>query len=203
MRQADIFLQGGEGDRWLERNRDQLGHNDPIADVIEVLGIKPTRVLEIGCANGWRLAALHAMYDCEVFGVEPSLLACVEAADRKVPVWQMTASTLPELGPKFDMIIYGFCLYLTDPSDWFNIVAEGDRALAPGGHLVIHDFGDEGKPFARKYEHREGLLAYHVDFAKMWLGSPLYHRVHREHHVDDQMITVLKKSPASIIEVQP
>lgn len=202
MRQADIFLES-EGDAWLERNRDQLGHSDPVADVIEHLGLKPTRVFEIGCANGWRLAGLRAQYGCEVYGVDPSMQAGLEAAEKKVPVWQMTASTLPIFDKPFDLVIYGFCLYLTDPSDWFNIAAEGDRALAAGGHLIIHDFGDRGKPFARKYEHREGVLAYHIDFAKLWLGHPLYHSIGRELHNGEQMITVLKKSPANIIEVVP
>lgn len=204
MRQADIFLEGGEGDRWLDRNRDQLGHKDPVADIIGQLQITPKRVLEVGCANGWRLAALRAMYNCEVFGVEPSMKACIEAADKKVPVWQTTASTLLEFGAKFDLIIYGFCLYLTDPSDWLQIAAEGDRALAPGGHIVIHDFGDRGKPFARPYEHCDGVFSYHVDFANLWLSHPMYGRRARIFDGDDEMITVLRKSPTDWMKaIQP
>lgn len=202
MRQADLFLHS-EGDAWLNRNREKLGvSGDPVAHMIDHVGIKPTRVLEIGCSNGWRLAALRDKYRCEVFGVEPSMLACIEAADKRVPVWQMTASTLPEIGPKFDLIIYGFCLYLTDPSDWFNIAAAGDHALAPGGYLIIHDFGDEGETFARRYEHCDGAFSYHVDFAKLWLAHPLYAPVSRSIQ-GDEMVTVMKKLSVASIRVQP
>jgi len=39
---------------------------------------------------------------------------------------RFNAAFAPE---KFDLIIFGFCLYLTDWSDWFRIVAEADTVL--------------------------------------------------------------------------
>jgi SAM-dependent methyltransferase len=193
MRQADLFLHG-EGDAWLNRNRDKLGFSgDPVADMIDHVGTKPTRVLEVGCSNGWRLAALRARYKCEVFGVEPSMLACIEAAERKVPVWQMTASRLPQFGAKFDLIIYGFCLYLTDPSDWFNIAAEGDHVLAPGGDLIIYDFADVETPYGNRYEHDERIVSWHVDFAKFWLAHPAYELIATATYATDHRVTLLRK----------
>lgn len=200
MRQADIFLQG-EGDAYLERNRDKLGASDPVAEAIEHLGIKPQRVLEIGCLDGWRLAALRDRYGCEIYGVEPSRQAGIEAAARRVPVVQSSAAVLPVSG-KFDVVIYGFCLYLTDPADWLRIAAEGDGVLKNDGHLIIHDFAANGEPFARKYEHRANVMAYHFNFARLWLANPLYHLL-LQRVVGDQMISVLGKLPARIIPVQP
>jgi SAM-dependent methyltransferase len=174
MNQKDIFL-ASEGDAWFARNCDRLGERDIVSGVIETAGIVPKRVLEIGCSNGWRLSRLRRKYGCKVVGVEPSIEACTAAAANGLDVLNRTASHLPG-GSGFDLVIYGFCLYLTDPADWFGIVSEGDRVLNNGGYLLVHDFDMTGAaPFARKYEHRTGILSYHVDFAKFWLAHPHYH----------------------------
>ena len=201
MKQANIFLES-EGDAWYARNKDKLGQRDLVSRLIEANKIVPTNVLEIGCANGWRLAKLRERYQCRVYGIEPSALACGDAELLNVPVEQTTAIDLPPVMHAFDLIIYGFCLYMTDPQDWFAIVCDADRVLANGGHIVIHDF-ESSSPWARPYGHREGLLSYHVDFAKMWLANPLYHLVSRNIGDEDDMgvVTIIKKSPATSIKV--
>lgn len=206
MKQKYMFLES-EGDRWFERNRDSLVNMkltalEPVTAAIRHLGLKPKRVLEIGCADGWRLAHLRDTYDCEVFGVEPSMQACIAAAERRVPVVQSTASALA-LDGQFDLVIYGFCLYLTDPDDWLQIAAEGNQVMAPGGHMIIHDFYGYSRPTARRYEHRDGVLSYHFDFAGLWLSHPLYTLTHRAAFEDGEMVTVLKKLPVSSIKVLP
>jgi SAM-dependent methyltransferase len=200
MKQADIFAES-EGDAWLERNRALVGR-DPVGEAIDHLGLKPQRVLEIGCANGWRLAALREKYDCEVYGVEPSKHGCIEAAKRRVPVWRITAEALPAANEAFDLVIYGFCLYLTDPFDWFKIAAEGDRVLGGGGYMIIHNFMEPAKPFATRYAHHDGVLAYHARFSDLWLSHPWYEQVYR-HTKDarDEQVTVLRKH--GVIEVLP
>jgi|SRR5882724_9378496 len=200
MKQAEVFAES-EGDNWLERNRGRPGR-DPVGEAIDHLGLKPQRVLEIGCANGWRLAALRGKYGCEVNGVEPSMQGCIEAATRRVPVWRITAENLPAADDAFDLVIYGFCLYLTDPIDWLKIAAEGDRVLKNGGYLIIHDFAEPARPFARRYSHRDDLLAYHMRFSGLWLSHPGYEQVFR-HTKDarDECVTVLHKH--GVIEVRP
>lgn len=198
MMQKEYMMQG-EGDAWLNRNRAYLGLHDPVSDMIEANGIVPMSILEVGCADGWRLEKLRKKYGARVHGVEPSMLAGIEAAERKVPVHQMTASCLP-VGA-FDLIIYGFCLYLADPKDWFTIVAEGDRALVDGGHLIIHDFPEQLYSFAKLYEHRDGMLSYHIAFSQFWRVSPLYELV-ASHRAPDEQVTVLRKLPARSIKVE-
>jgi SAM-dependent methyltransferase len=200
--QADIFFES-EGDAWFERNREHLGEHDPVCDLIGEIGLIPTNVLEVGCADGRRLATLRERYGCRILGIEPSWKAVVEAIDRKVPMLRATADTLPAPADNaFDMVIYGFCLYVTDPEDWFRIAFEGDRVLKEDGHLIIHDFLGRGF-FARHYKHRPGIMAYHYDFSQLWLAHPHYHVVRRTvlRDVGDQMITVLKK--ATVCEVRP
>ena len=200
MRQADIFL-GSEGDAWLERNRHNLGYRDPVFDAIKDVGIKPKIVCEIGCANGWRLANLRDQYGCDVFGIEPSKQAAKEAAELHIPVSQSTAAE-PAAPADYDLLIYGFCLYLTDPADWLRIAYEGDTMVTPGGHLIIHDFADVFSPYARRYKHHAKILSYHFDFAKLWLAHPLYTVIRRE--IDHgEMVTVLRKCSADNFEVRP
>jgi SAM-dependent methyltransferase len=202
MKQKDIFLEG-EADAWLDRNRDKLGLYDPVSEEIENAGIKPKSVLEIGCANGWRLARLKEKYGCEVTGVEPSLRGCIEGAELGVPIIHGTASMLPFAPGKFDLIIYGFCLYLTDPSDWLRIAAEADTVLKDGGHIIIQDFLPE-RPFARPYSHHAGILSYHLNFASFWLVNPLYHCVAAtSSKLSEEHLWTIQKGARNSIEVLP
>lgn len=201
MSQTDIMLES-EGDAWLERNRAKLGQHDPVSEVIADLRLQPKRVLEIGCANGWRLARLRAQYGCEVFGVDPSAKAVAEAGGlNSVPAARGTADSLPLGREMFDLVICGFCLYLTDPADWLRIAAEVNRVLTfYTGVLVIHDFAVKGESFARFYKHNAGVTAYHFDFAKLWLAHPWYMLMERR-IIGDECVTALRKG--HLIEERP
>lgn len=195
--QKYIFL-SEEGDRWFERNRDKP-REDPVTCCIAAhIRKRPERVLEIGCSDGRRLDIIRQLYGCEIMGVEPSMSAALEAAKLRVPVVQATASSPAVMGP-FDLIIYGFCLYVTDPEDWLIIAAEGDRLLTTGGHIIIQDFGDIDKPRGVPYEHDTRITSWHQDWAKLWLGHPAYELIHRhwttgDGHPDQQAISILRKN---------
>ncbi|MFK8773093.1 MULTISPECIES: class I SAM-dependent methyltransferase [Aeromonas] len=78
MDQKNVFM-AREGNEWYERNKSAiLGKtldNDPIFKALAYLGCKPARILEIGCANGWRLAQLAEHYGARCYGVDPSASA--------------------------------------------------------------------------------------------------------------------------------
>jgi SAM-dependent methyltransferase len=192
MLQRDIFLQG-EGNAWLERNRDKLGQHDPVSELIQAQGIKPTAVLEIGCADGWRLEKLKAKFGCHAWGIDPA-----GAAGRMASGVGGVKGTADDLscfsGYAFDLVIFGFCLYLCDPCDYFRIVAESDRALADGGHLIIHDF-DVAFPWAayrRPYRHKDGVYSHHFDFVRLWLAHPAY-RMMRYKRDGEERASLLRK----------
>jgi hypothetical protein len=71
------------------------------------------------------------------------------------------------------LVIYGFCLYLCDRRDLFRIVAEGDRVLTNGGHLVIYDFLPQA-PHRRDYHHDSRVLSFKMNYAEMFCANPVY-----------------------------
>lgn len=193
MRQADILLES-EGDAWFERNGNHAGKMDPITDILDELGIKPETALEIGCANGWRLGKWQKKYGTRTLGIDPSRMAIENGRSLGRTIRRGTADALGTQSNWADILVYGFCLYLTDPEDWLKIAAEGDRVLMSGGHLVIHDFAGTSMVKTRAYAHDERLLSYHFDFAQLWLAHPKYSCVRRVYWAEDEMITVLKKN---------
>lgn len=183
MRQKKVFVTA-EGDRYFERNRAKLNAHesmvdgDLVLDAVAELELRPTSVIEVGCSNGWRLAELQRRYGAEVHGVDPSASAVAEGTAHypSIHLQQGTADRLEHVDGKFDLLIYGFCLYLCDREDMFRIAAEGDRVLADGGHMVIFDFLPP-QPFRNSYSHSPGVYCYKMDYARMFLWDPAYTQV--------------------------
>src|SRR5690349_6074798 len=73
MRQRDVF-RGGEGTQWFRRNESALSaEGDPVLRALA--DIKPKRLLEVGCSNGWRLEEARVRYGSRCTGIDPSLQA--------------------------------------------------------------------------------------------------------------------------------
>lgn len=181
--QKNTFL-GGEGDSWWSRNRKKLeadDHMEPVVAAVDGAGIAPREILEIGCSNGWRLNRMARKYGAAVAGIEPSGQAVADARSRfpAFDVVQGTADKLPFADARFDLVIYGFCLYLCDRADLFRIAAEGDRVLADGGHLVIYDFR-VAHPYRRAYQPDPRMFSYKMDHAALFLANPSYSVVRLE-----------------------
>lgn len=203
MRSADqttIFLRG-EADAWFERNKSRLGERDPVTDALRELNLSPKRILEVGCANGWRLLKLQKLYDCDVFGLDPSTAAIMEAHKAGLRgVHVGSARSIAQFADSsLDLIIFGFCLYLCDPRDLHRIAYLADRALQDEGYIVIHDF-DSLFAFARQYKHRDGVFSYHMDFARLWLAHPHY-RTKKRSTIGEEEVRVIQKRMAGAFPV--
>jgi len=182
--QKEIFL-AAEGDAWLARNRERIGQvkrdsSDPVLRSIEDVRLFPKDVLEIGCSSGWRLDVLSKIYGCRVSGIDPSQTAIAEGSScyPGLNLVRGTADTLPFSDGQFDLVIYGFCLYLCDRSDLFRIVAEGDRVVADKGYLLIYDFHVQ-HPHRRVYHHDPRLFSFKMDYAGLFLSHASYRLVSR------------------------
>jgi SAM-dependent methyltransferase len=180
MGQKDVF-RNSEGDRYFTRNREKLtaaeagAAGDPILESLRRFGVRPRSVLEIGCSNGWRLEALRREAGASCHGLDPSPQAVAEgvAAYPLLSLAVGTADSLPFPDATFDLVIFGFCLYLCDRKDLFRIAAEADRVLAEGGSLAILDFHPPF-PYRNPYAHRPGLYSYKMDYSLLFRWSPAY-----------------------------
>ncbi len=177
-RQKEIFKES-EGDAWYRRNRPALETRDWSKDKVTRMllslpaDISNARILEIGCGDGSRLAEIKKHIPAQVSGLDPSQLAVSAALEQGVHALAGTAESLPFDDASFDIVIFGFCLYLCDDADLFRIGAEADRVLAPSSWLLINDF-NSAAPLYNRYHHREGVLARKMDYKQMFLWHPSY-----------------------------
>ena len=181
----DLVFAAGEGDRWFARNRSALADpdrvaRDPILRVLELIALTPKDAIEIGAANGYRLAALTRRSGCRTTAVEISEDAIRDGRERypEIEFLSGLTSDLPvESGRQFDLVIVSFVLHWVDRSTLLRSVAEIDRVVRPLGHLVIADFLPRA-PERVDYHHLPGagVWTYKQDYAEIFLVTRLYER---------------------------
>jgi SAM-dependent methyltransferase len=179
----DRLFGESEGDRWFERNRQALNAFDAATDppirLISLYAIVPERVLEIGAANGFRLAAIHERTGAEAVVVEPSAQAVLngKASFPFITFIRGTASSVPLRDP-FDLVIVNFVFHWIDRRSLLRSVAEMDRLVRDGGYLLIGDFLPANQ-LQVPYHHLEGekVYTYKQNYAELFLASGLYHSV--------------------------
>lgn len=190
--QRDIFKES-EDDAWYKRNEQTLTSRDWSQDSIciklsEILDItENVNILEIGCGNGARLKYLAENHNCTVFGIDPSAEAVFKANVFGISALQATADNLPYSDCMFDIVIFGFCLYLCNDSDLFRIAQEADRVLKSKAWLLILDF-DSPSPIYREYHHRQGVRSRKMDCKSLFTWHPAYTIVSQQkfHHETQQ-----------------
>jgi ubiquinone/menaquinone biosynthesis C-methylase UbiE len=179
MKQKNIFLDS-EGNEWFKRNLESLNGKDFLKDdplIKEILSLAPykdgIKVLEIGCGDGSRLKWLNDNLHFQCYGLDPSDQAITVAKNRGVYAQKGTADQLPFESNFFDIVIFGFCLYLCDREDLFKIASEADRVLCSPGWMFILDFFSPN-PLKREYHHRCGIYSYKMDYRTLFTWHPSY-----------------------------
>lgn len=179
--QRDLVV-NGEANKMFLRSKDELQGEDfyPITWICEQL--EPFRdsinsVLEIGSSNGAKLRQMCRLLNCKGFGIDPSRLA-VEDGNAKggVTLTEGSAARLAFATASFDVVYFGFCLYMVDRGDLLASIAEASRVLKPGGFLVITDF-DPIQKHSREYHHQAGMLTHKQDYAACFTATGMYHVV--------------------------
>ncbi len=75
-----------------------------------------------------------------LLGLDPSAKAVAAANAQGVNAQQGTAENLPFESAAFDIVVFGFCLYLCDRRICSGSPAEQTRGLRNPGWIVIQDF---------------------------------------------------------------
>lgn len=176
MKQKEVFL-SGEGNEWFRRNRDSsMDVLFPyLAPIFETYSNKEKlKVLEIGCGGGGRLKQISSAYGCQVYGIDPGNESVDNAASLGVKAQVGDASDLSCFEDSyFDVVIFGFCLYLCDREDLFKIASEANRVLKYDSWLVIFDFIVKGE-LQNNYVHAGGVKSYKMDYRQLFLWHPHY-----------------------------
>jgi ubiquinone/menaquinone biosynthesis C-methylase UbiE len=184
--QSEVFLES-EGDVWFERNikavngKSSFYETETIKRVLENYKDKIANVLEIGCGNGAKLIDLCHYFSAAGFGVDPSAAAVKNGNElrKDLQLSVATASRLPYNDATFDLVYFGFCLYLVDRNDILKAVAEADRVLKNGGFLAILDF-DPKQRHKRPYHHKPGLFSFKTSYADFFTAGGHYYLVAKE-----------------------
>lgn len=216
--QKEIF-KASEADQWFLRNMKSYENTKDDDGIIirslKEIEIVPKRVLEIGCSNGTRLNRFNQVFGASCFGIDPSLHA-VETGKNEFPNVSLavgTADELPFENNSFDLIVFGFCLYVCDRKDLFKIAYEADRCLMDGGFLVFMDFCTPF-PYKNIYAHTEGVYSYKMNYSKMFSWNPAYNEIFStifshagfsKRDIPDEKVglTILNKNEAAAYPIEP
>lgn len=175
--QDEAFLHG-EADRWFERNQSALGRTgtDPVARLLELYHLVPRTIIEVGAANGYRVAGLCERTGAHGVAVDPSPKAIEDGRSRypEVEFHLGVAQDVPVQG-QFDLVIVHFVLHWVGRPGLMVAAAEIDRLVADGGALMVGDFLPE-TPVRVPYHHLpdQNVLTYKQDYAAMFLATGLY-----------------------------
>lgn len=189
----------GEGDKWYERNILQLDKeamNDLVFLDKYLFNQNINTFLEIGCSSGYKTLQLAKRLKASAFGIDPSKKAIAKAkamakqinsSNPHLPVSNFSVGTADDLqfeNSYFDLIYFGFCLYLVDRELLPTVIAEADRCLKSpnykrkkgarngegGGFLAVLDF-DPITPYANVYKHKTGLHSFKDDYSSYFTNK--------------------------------
>ena len=198
--QSSLFL-NGEGDAWFARNSESTYESKSTSDInficstLEEFKSSIFRVLEIGCGGGAKVKTLSDYFNAEGHGIDPSKVAIESANNRfggsesKLHFQTGLATDLPFEDNSFDLVFFGFCLYLVPPDEIFKAVTEANRVLKQAGFLAILDF-DYGQLRVNPYKHAEGINSYKNNYSHLFTSSGYFHQVSKWSfsHIGDSFI---------------
>ena len=78
----------------------------------------------------------------------------------------------------FDLVHFGFCLYLVTRNKINTVIKQADKLVEPGKFLSIIDF-DPRTSFENDYVHFEGLKSYKNNYYKMFCDLGNYSLINK------------------------
>jgi len=129
---------------------------------------KKLKILEIG--DGLRGLEIKNNIDCDYYGIDPSTEAINFCNNNGLIASVSTADDLPYDDTFFDIVIFGFCLYLCDRNDLKKISNEATRVLKNKSWIIIMDFFSK-QPKIVNYHHLDGIKSYKCDYRSIFDDS--------------------------------
>lgn len=113
-------------------------------------------VLDVGCGTGAALAE-YARDGARTIGVDPSQAMLDRARQRLGPeadLRRITGERLPVADRCADLVLISLVLHGLPRAEAIGVLHEAARCLAPGGRILITDFGASGLRFPRGHATR-------------------------------------------------
>lgn len=183
--QKTVFKQN-EGNEWHKRNNSKLENKDMNTDPIvkaflaSNIDLSNKKVLEIGCGTGYRLNYLSETYNCKCYGIDPSQKA-IEYGKIHFPKVELLVGTADEIDYEtnsFDIVIFGFCLYLVDREHLFDITSKVNKILKTSGLVIIFDFYSN-RYYKNPYIYYKSINSYKVDYSTLFTWNPQYIEIYK------------------------
>lgn len=179
MKQKKLFLLK-EGDSYFQRNKFSVSKNlHFINNLIFKLLKKKSKILEIGCGKGDLLNLLSRNSQYKIFGIDPSKKALKFNKNIKIFLKRGTADNLQFPDNSFNLVIFGFCLYLVDKNLLLKVAAEANRVLKNNGYLIIYDFFNN-KSLEVNYSHNKNIKTHKMDYSSLFSWHPYYEIVFKK-----------------------
>ena len=185
-----------------------------ILDVLKSkVNIKKKKVLEVGSFIGDLLWELKKEHKCDVYGVEPSSLACSHSKKHyglKVENSTFLESSFFNLSKKnkekFDIIVCDDVLSWIDRSCILSCIAVMDWILKPKGHIFIRDYSPSYN-FAIINHHCQKEKIYNFKqkdgHAKFFLDSGKYSKIYNKKYISSkyQNVSIENKMALTISDI--
>jgi ubiquinone/menaquinone biosynthesis C-methylase UbiE len=186
--QTSLF-ESNEGNAWFRRNRHDLQYSGPsfevetIHEVLSAFRADIRSILEIGCGDGRKIETMANFFQANGTGIDPSTEAVEagrerlrDAGNTTVSLFVGTADDLPFTTGQFDLVHFGFSLYVVSRERIYASLAHADRVLRAGGFLSVFDF-DPSAMHRRSYAHQPGIFSYKARYDEWLVSTGHYHLV--------------------------
>ena len=182
----DKIFKKSEGDNWFKRNRKALNRKslkkDIVLKLIKLFDIKPGKVLELGCANGYRLGYIKKKYNSKCYGLDCSnkAITCGISRYKNLNLYCGGVEKLNFKDFFFDLVIINFVFHWVDRKLLKKAVSEADRVLKDKGVIIIGDFYPL-YPVMKLYHHIKDkkVYTYKDDYSRMFENIGYYQNIGR------------------------
>lgn len=199
--QEDYYLQV-EADAYFKRNLPAMAQKGPetsgsrqalsgglrLIELTQRASIKPRSMVDIGGSNGYFTSAFQKTFGCKATLIEPSKKAIAYASKNYPNIKSIrgVASKLPLADNSVDVVVIKGVLCWIGRESILKAVAEIDRVLTDGGHLLISDFHpDSPRKTLNRHAADADIYCFKTDHSKIFLDSGLYSVIASEVFIDE------------------